>query len=180
MDTAISRSGSKIRAKDAHRGDDFLCPECLIKVIYAAGPTQTPHFKHFPRSPAESARIKTCQFYVAEQEGYDWGSAPYIAERLSSPRSRLAFTWAGKDLDRQRWALLVTIPTPPPSVSFLHVDENLNGGVDFPRALALCSTLGLGQDSLCPVSSYWVRRIPLPGVAPGTYGPAADRPAKRL
>ena len=137
MDTAISRSGIKVRAKDAYRGGDYLCSECLIKVIYAAGSTQAPHFKHFPRSPAESARIKTCQFYVAEQQGYGRESAQYIAERSSPPRPRLAFTWAGKDLDRQRWALLVTIPTPPLSVSFLHVDENLNGGVDVPRALAL-------------------------------------------
>jgi hypothetical protein len=137
LDIATNQSGQRIRAKNAHRGGDYVCAECRIKVLYAAGPSQVPHFKHFPRTPAESRRIKTCKLYVADQQGCYRESSQNKPERPPLPRPRLAFTWAGKGQDRQLWALVVTLPIPPQEVSFLKTSENLNGEVEVPRAQAM-------------------------------------------
>ena len=135
MDIATNQSGQRIRAQNAQRGGDYVCAECRVKVNYAAGPTQAPHFKHYPRTPAESKRIKTCQLYVADQQGY------YRESSQNKPTATvllyLGHDWLSlgqvRGQDRQRWALVVTLPIPPPDVSFLKTSENLSSkGRDSP------------------------------------------------
>ncbi len=136
MDEAIDRTGVVIRAKYARRGGHYICPECRIRVIYAAGRLQAPHFRHNSRTPAERNRVDRCSLYVAEQLGNGGEGARFTREAPEPLRPRLAFAWAGKNPSSQRWGLLVTVPPPPPTVSFLHVEENLHGVVDVAREVA--------------------------------------------
>jgi hypothetical protein len=81
----------------------------------------------------ERERTEDCPLYIVDQQGYGGDATRLAPEPPPAPRPRLAFAWAGKGSDGQRWALLVTIPLPPSDVSFIHVEENLNGGVDVSR-----------------------------------------------
>ena len=75
MDTALNQAGVRVRAASAHPGGAFRCPVCRVRVIYASGPKQSPHFRHSPRTPIEERRIQDCPNYVADLGGGTSGSS---------------------------------------------------------------------------------------------------------
>jgi hypothetical protein len=140
MDIAVSQSGEFTHAANAIQSNRYRCPVCRVRVIYAAGPKQSPHFRHSPRTSIEERRIQDCPNYVADQGGTGGSfGAGRIAQPAPPPRPRLAVGWVRSGSDAQCWALLTTVPVPPDEVRSVRLDEYVNGGIDIGRELVLRS-----------------------------------------
>jgi hypothetical protein len=139
MDAALNQSGTLTWAGSATYGGAYRCPRCKVRVIYASGSIQSPHFRHKPRTPAEDERAQSCPLYIADHGG-STGVGPAIPPRRPPGlRPRLALTWTRPARGPELWALVVAVPTPPQRVSFVRVEENINGGVDVSREAVLRS-----------------------------------------
>jgi hypothetical protein len=138
MDAAINQLGALTSAQNASSGTAYRCPICRVRVIYAAGPRQSPHFRHSPRTLVEEQRIQNCPNYVADQGGT--ASGLYhgrIAPPPPPPRPRLAVGWVRSAGEAQCWSLLVAVPVPSDAVSVIRIDDYVNGNTDIPWDLVL-------------------------------------------
>ena len=136
MDSALNRSGVLVHAARAKFGGAFRCPICRIPVIYASGRKQSPHFRHSPRTQIEEQRIHDCPNYVADQGGNPIGSyRGRIAAPPAPPRPHLAVAWVRSGEVDQCWALMTTIPVPPDAVSWICIDDSINGSAPIVRDL---------------------------------------------
>lgn len=139
MDAALNQSGTLTWAGSATRRGAYRCPSCKVRVIHASGPQRAPHFKHRARTPAEHEREQRCPLYIADQGGSAAPGPATPPRRPPGPRPRLALSWTRPAHGPELWALVIAVPTPPKRVSFVRVEDNINGGVDVSRDAVLRS-----------------------------------------
>ena len=90
METALNPAGQRVHAASAFPGAAFRCPVCRVRVRHVSGPIQTPHFRHWPRTPLEDRRILDCPNYAADQ-----GGQPSVSTsgRIAPPPPAPVRTW---------------------------------------------------------------------------------------
>ena len=139
MDAALNQSGTLTWAGNAPHGGAYRCPCCKVRVIHASGPEQSAHFRHRARTPAEHELAQRCPLFIADQGGEAPAGLVNPPKRPPQPRPRLAFTWTKPDRGQQRWALAISVPSPPDRARVVRVDENINGDVDVLRDVVLAN-----------------------------------------